>query len=386
MVEMMVHSLKRAIESLDLEEPDRVPLFEQAFSKVMMEGILGRTPFASNRLLCLEMASKGKAEIVNEGIARDLIDATRKVGLDFIGAGGGYTKDVKPPLQVNDETWIIGDIKMRRSKPEGEGETFWDMDKFTVNWDTNRTFALIEELNAETEEINPVNVTGVLDMVVKEVGDHYFVYGGADGSWGPIVTNNPLLVKVLTWMYTEPKLVKDLIEAYTKRAIEVGKAQIDAGARGILMCVDYGYSGGPWMSPKQFRTFIQPALKAQCDTWHKRGAYALLHCDGNIDAILFDVVKGGIDAYQCIDVQAGMDIAKVKREVGQKICLIGNANLKILEKGTEREVAEDALRCVNAAAPGGGYVLSPSANVSLGTNLTNYFVMIKTARKYGRYS
>ena len=140
------------------------------------------------------------------------------------------------------------------------------------------------------------------------------------------------------------------------------------------------------MSPKQFRTFIQPALKAQCDTWHRKGAYALLHCDGNIDAILFDVVKGGIDAYQCIDVQAGMDMAKVKREVGQQICLIGNVNLKVLEKGTEREVVEDALRCVNAAAPSGGYILSPSANVSLGTNLTNYFVMIKTAKKYGRYS
>ncbi len=227
---MIAHSLKRAIESLDLEEPDRVPLFEQSFSKVMMEGILQRTPFASNRLLCLEMASKGKVEIVNEGIAKDLIDATRKVGLDFIGAGGGYTKDVEPPIQVNGETWMIGGTRMRRSKPEGEGETFWDMDKFAVSWDKNRALALIEELHAKTEEMNPINVTGVLDMVIKEMGDNYFVYGGADGSWGPIVTNNPLLVKVLTWMYTEPQLVKNLIGAYTKRAIEVGKAQIDAGA------------------------------------------------------------------------------------------------------------------------------------------------------------
>jgi len=221
----MAHSLKRAVESLDLEEPDRVPLFEQSFSKVMMEGILGRTPFASNSLLCLEMASKGKAEIVNEGIARDLIDATRRVGLDFIGAGGGYTRDEKPPTQVNGETWVIGGTRMRRSKPEGEGETFWDMDKFTVSWDKNRATALIEELNTETKEIDPTSVTRVLNMVVREVGDNYFVYGGADGSWGPIVTNNPLLVKVLTWMYTEPRLVKNLIEAYTKRAIEVGKAR-----------------------------------------------------------------------------------------------------------------------------------------------------------------
>jgi uroporphyrinogen decarboxylase len=97
------------------------------------------------------------------------------------------------------------------------------------------------------------------------------------------------------------------------------------------------------------------------------------------------MVDGGIDAYQCIDVQAGMDLVEVKRRIGEKVCLIGNVALQILEKGATGEVEGEVRRCIDSAALGGGYVLSPSANVSVGTNASNYMYMIEVAKKYGKY-
>jgi len=67
------------------------------------------------------------------------------------------------------------------------------------------------------------------------------------------------------------------------------------------MCVDNGYSQGPWMSPQHFRKFVKPAPRRQCEAFMKRSAFALLHSDGDIDSILPDVVDTGIQAYQGID-------------------------------------------------------------------------------------
>ena len=202
---------------------------------------------------------------------------------------------------------------------------------------------------------------------------------------GPIVSDPPLLMDVLRWMYTRPDLVKALINHYTDRAIEIGEAAIDEGADGILMCVDYGYSEGPWMSARHFREFVKPALKRQVKAFKKRGAFALLHSDGNIDPLLPDVVDAEIDACQGIDYQANMDLERVKRDFGEKNCLMGNVSLRVLEDGSEEDVVNDVLRCIRTAAPGGGYVLSASANVSVGTNVRNFLLMIETTRKYSKY-
>jgi len=370
---------------LSLEEADRVPLFEQGFSKEIAEKILGRIPYYANTFLCLKLASEGRLDEVNEGIYRDLVEITRKVDLDFMAVPGFYGEGSITPEKLGEETWRIHGRLQKRGGAKGEGETFWDVEKWNVNWTEEKAKELIYDLNKTRKETDFSASSEKQYRIVKEWGDEYFIYGGADGSWGPIVSDPLLMVKVLQWMYRKPSLAHEIIDAYVDLAIQSGKAQMDAGVHGMLMCVDYGYRNSSWMSPKHFHEFVEPALKRQCDTWHSKGVWAILHSDGNTNSILDHMVDGGIDAYQCIDVQAGMDLADVKRRVGSRICLIGNVALQILEKGTPLEIEGEVKRCMRSAALGGGYVLSPSANVSIGTNASNYLQMIKVAKKLGKY-
>ncbi|MEM2850075.1 MAG: uroporphyrinogen decarboxylase family protein, partial [Candidatus Bathyarchaeia archaeon] len=175
-----------------------------------------------------------------------------------------------------------------------------------------------------------------------------------------------------------------LIDLNTKYALEVGRWAIDEGADAIQMCVDYGHKLGPWLSPEMFRRFVKPALKKQCDAFKRRGAFAVLHSDGNITSILSDVVDAGINTYQGIDVTAGMSLKWVKQNYGDRICLVGNVDPRVLEFGKSEDVIAEVERCIREGGDR-GYVLSASANISINTNAENFLLMVDYAKKRGAY-
>lgn len=120
-----------------------------------------------------------------------------------------------------------------------------------------------------------------------------------------------------------------------------------------------------------FRKFIKPALKKQCNAFKRKGAFKVLHSDGNIAPILSDVVEAGINAYQGIDVIASMSLKNVKENYGDRICLVGNVDPRILEFGKLKDVAMEVERCLRESGFK-GYVLSASANISANTNTDNF--------------
>ncbi|RLE78793.1 MAG: hypothetical protein DRJ51_08915, partial [Thermoprotei archaeon] len=90
-------------------------------------------------------------------------------------------------------------------------------------------------------------------------------------------------------------------------------------------------------------------------------------------------------AYQGIDIMAGMDLEEVKAKYGDRICLVGNVDPRVIEFGSKEDVKREVDRCLSQAGPGGGYILSASANISANTNFENFIQMLVYAKKKGRY-
>jgi uroporphyrinogen decarboxylase len=101
--------------------------------------------------------------------------------------------------------------------------------------------------------------------------------------------------------------------------------------------------------------------------------------------ILDQLVQAGPHALHSIDPQAGVDIAKVKKMVGDKVCLIGNVGCAQLQTGTEEQVRESVTYCLKHGMPGGGYIFSTSNCIYTGMPLTRYDLMLGMWRKYGNY-
>jgi len=134
-----------------------------------------------------------------------------------------------------------------------------------------------------------------------------------------------------------------------------------------------------------FEKFVKPALARHVNAFKRKGAFVVLHSDGNIAPLLPHVVDAGVDAYQGIDVMAGMSLAEVKRKYGDRLCLVGNVDPRVIEFGTLDDVEREVDRCLREGGRE-GYVLSASANISANTNARNFIYMIEYAKRKGFFS
>jgi uroporphyrinogen decarboxylase len=80
------------------------------------------------------------------------------------------------------------------------------------------------------------------------------------------------------------------------------------------------------------------------------------------------------------------DLAELKRLYGDRIVLKGNLSTTgVMLRGTPDDVRASVRHCIDAAAEGGGYILSTGDQLSRNTPEANMQAMVETAREYGRY-
>ncbi len=375
---------ERVVRAMEHMTPDRVPLYEMHIPPAISSRILSKPVdqiLLHNARVFWELAMQGRVELakVNRQVAEELVELYSKLGIDWIRVVGAYTYVPREVKQIDERTWLVDGRTFIMS-----GETIWDP---TALWGAETHAYDPDDLKKfcreHRPEVNPA-IFDVLREVKKRVGGEFFLSFDADGTWGPIVSSPPLLRRVLVWVYKRPDVVEALIDYFTRAAIEVGRWAIDEGADAVQMCVDYGNKNGPWLSPQMFRRFVKPALVRHVEAFHRKGAYVVLHSDGNIMPLLRDVVDAGVDAYQGIDVMAGMSLREVKELYGDELCLVGNVDPRVIEFGTLEDVEREVERCLREGGRE-GYVLSVSANVSANTNAANFVHMIETAKRKGLY-
>jgi uroporphyrinogen decarboxylase len=138
------------------------------------------------------------------------------------------------------------------------------------------------------------------------------------------------------------------------------------------------------MSPEHYRRFIRPWNKKLVTAAHGRGAMVVFHSDGNIWPIMEDLVEMGFDGVNPLEPDAGMALAAVKARYGDRLCLLGNIDCgDLLCNQSEAEVETAVREAIEAAAPGGGYVLCSSNSIHPGVKPENFVAMVRSAKKYG---
>lgn len=186
-------------------------------------------------------------------------------------------------------------------------------------------------------------------------------------------------------LYDEPEDVHAEAEQMCRAAIEHNRRFFDAGCDGFILCSDYCYNQGPFMSPKMFSEFVTPYLARIIADIRGLGGYAIKHTDGNIMPILDQLVGANPHALHSIDPMAGVDIAEVKRLTQGKVALCGNVNCALMQTGTEEEVIASAEYCLNSAKPGGGYVYCSSNVPFRGLPLERYLLILDVWKRMRNY-
>ena len=110
------------------------------------------------------------------------------------------------------------------------------------------------------------------------------------------------------------------------------------------------------------------------------------HSDGNLWSLMDILLDSGYDGLNPLEPQAGMDLKKVKNYCGDRVCLLGNIDCQqLLPDGTPEEVGEAVRQSIEAAAPGGGYIVCSSNSLHPGVNPENCIAMFEATKKFGLY-
>jgi len=162
-------------------------------------------------------------------------------------------------------------------------------------------------------------------------------------------------------VYDRPEFVRellDIIATWNRQRMEV---MLSAGVD--LFIKRAWYENLDFFTPKTWREFIYPILKADVELAHSKGAKFGYIITANCMALLDMFIEVGIDAIIGIDPDA-WDMAEAKRKLGGKVCLWGGVSGHLtVEQGTAEEVRRAVREAMRLLAPGGGFILSPVDNV-----------------------
>ncbi len=184
----------------------------------------------------------------------------------------------------------------------------------------------------------------------------------------------------------EPQAVKDEAAQRVHQALERGQRLArHGGLDGFALCADYCFNTGPFLPPPWFDDFVSPYLAELVRGYRSQGHYVIKHTDGNIMPILDRLVQAEPHALHSLDPQGGVDIAEVKRRVGEQVCLIGNVNCGLLDSGNDTECVESARYALRCGMPGGGYIFSTSNCVYTGMPLERYELVRRVWLEEGVY-
>ena len=187
-------------------------------------------------------------------------------------------------------------------------------------------------------------------------------------------------------LYDDPALVEEVVAAGADYCVEIARRVVQRDLTFFYVGDDVAFKSATLIHPDQLRKIFLPHLKRVFQPAIDRGIPILYHSDGNIRALIPDLIDLGINALNPIE-PYGMDIEEIKREFGRDIALVGNLDVGgSLSRGTQDDVRRDTRALIDAVGRDGGLVVASSHSITKNVKPENYLAMVETAQTYGIYS
>ncbi len=350
----------RFLAALKRQPVDRVPLFDFLFQRPLFQELIGRSPNSYN--------------------ARDAMDLTVALGLDGVwipyGCFSGWS-----PEKLTDRVY-----KDEWGTTFQQDDAAWPIDApiaFPLKSRDDLRHYVPPDPMAEGR-LDEINTAVAMNRALGEKA--VAVLGGVTGpltlTWFLIGYENLCMC-----LYDDPPFLQDLVEIAVDFAVKGINRMAEAGVDAMILSDDYGASAQGLLRPQQFKAIYKPGLKKITDCIKANHLPVFLHCCGRVYDYLDDMVQIGVEAYHPLQRTAGMDLARVKKQYGDRLCLVGNIDSsRTLPFGTPEQVEAETLEALRIAAPGFGYILASDHSLHDGIPVKNILRMFNVARKHGVYA
>ena len=304
--------------------------------------------------------------------------------------------DTAWPVEITSRQWREGDALVTHRTlhtPKGDlTQTTKVVDGINTVWQTEHWCKTVEDVDKVMSiPFEPLDYdTSDFERIRREVGERGIVMASLGD---PLLFAAELMsmADYLIWAATETEHFTRTVAALPERNQINLRRMLSVNVVDLYRICGPEYATPSYLPPALFERFVLPYVREIVDLVHASGAKVRLHCHGRINRVLDMIAATGADAIDPCEPPPDGDItlAEVKRRVGDRICIFGNLELKLLEHGSPQEVETAVKLCMDSAKAGGRYAIMPTAapiNVPLARKTEeNYSRFIEAALEYGRY-
>jgi len=383
---------ERVLAALNLDEPDKVPCHTILIDANNVDIILGKpqiTDFDTVAQLQRDNPDgwmeelSGLIESVETSVFSRCVEAAAAIGLDTMQVG-------VIPLHVVD---VPGDDRLLMKDIFGR---IWEARNNEGNFNpyylygTNNTPEIWKETKENIEGPMTEKYTKVVKKFYRRINKKHQdkIYVTVTNDLAGVfesASQGMGMTYYSKMLHKNPRFIKEVHEVIAEFTAACYRSYMDAGAEVFIESGDLAYHTGPMMSPKKFREVLLPAYQIITDAVHERGGKIVLHTDGQVTPLLDFVVDCGFDGLHSLEPTAGVDLALVKKKVGDKLCLMGNIDVAHdLVYGTKEEVFNSVKYAIKTAGPGGGFIVS-AANMHPTVKVDNLRWMVEATKEFGEY-
>jgi len=193
--------------------------------------------------------------------------------------------------------------------------------------------------------------------------------------------------QLLMLIATDPDWVIDMYRTDAQLAIDMYDIMVEEGFEfdGAFLYCDLGYRNATLFSPKHYREQLHPVFKMLCDYFKSKGLPIILHCGGNVNEVVPDLIEAGFTCLQPLEVKAKMDLIDLKGKYGDRLAFMGGIDVRNMAKDDLTDLEEEIRTKFEVAKKGGGYIYHSDHSIPKNVSFENYKKVIELVRKYGEY-
>ena len=310
---------------------------------------------------------------------------------DFVGVGGWFSWE---PLigvaEVEEETdeWAI------RRNGAGAALKYWKHKSGTPEhidfrmtsrevWERDYRSHLVGSAETRIEDTLEGTRNALKQRREQGLWTHYggqFMWESMRASLGDLCLYESLLLDP-DWIHDIGRVYTDLYkECYGILFEQAGKPD------GIWVYEDLGYRDRLFCSPSVFADLIFPYYTEMVEFFHGHDLPVILHTCGFTEPALDMIVEAGFDGLHPMEVKAGNRPLRIAENYGDKLCLIGGLDERVLESGDRDLIRREVGALIDGMKERGArYVYCSDHSVSTNVDYEDFAFALDVYREHMEY-
>lgn len=182
-------------------------------------------------------------------------------------------------------------------------------------------------------------------------------------------------------LHDDPSLVAAMFERVGERLVAYHETVASMPIVGaVCMGDDLGFKTQTLVPPEVLRQYVFPLHAEVCAAAHRHGKLAILHCCGNLEEVIDDVIGCGWDAKHSFE-DGIQPVWEAKAAYGDRISLLGGFDVDRIARASVDEVRRHTRFLIERCWPGGGWALGTGNSVCNYIPVENFLAMLDEGRR-----